>query len=81
MRHFLGLCPKYPTVLLAVLQITKGNSLVLFLGILDLKITSYFSFICANIRYRKAPKITQLSFLKQFRIWRNCLRIGMIHPN
>lgn len=38
---------KYLTVLLAVLQIIKGNSLVLFLGIIYLKIIQYFSFTSA----------------------------------
>lgn len=38
LRHFLGLFPKYRTILLAVSQIKRGNSLLLFLGILCLKI-------------------------------------------
>jgi len=83
MRHFLGLCPKYPTVLLAVLQIIKGNSLVLFLGIIYLQIIQYFSFISANIiRDKKISKIVTLpSFSEPFKTRRNCLRIGKIHPN
>lgn len=84
--HFLELCLKYPTVLLAVLQIIKGNSLVLFLGIIYLKMIQYFSFTSAIlIRDRKNLKdskiITLPSFSKQFKTWRNCLRIGKIHPN
>lgn len=66
MRHFLGLGPKYLTVLLAMLQIIKGNSLVLFLGLIYPKIIKYFSFISANIiGNRKALKIiTLFSFTK-----------------